>query len=200
MKQSPFDLSNQSPSSKIIVALERISEAFRVLLWNEGKNNSLSPIQVQVLIYLLFHSQENCRVSNLASEFNMTKATISDSVNSLLAKKLIIKTGDKEDTRSFTISLTKEGKKIAQRCSSFTSAIETPLLELSANQKEEILSGLLQLIKQLNAAGIITVQRMCLNCRFYSENNGTGYCNLLNQPLAKSDLRVDCPDYELIEI
>lgn len=97
--------------SKIVVALERISEAFRVLLWNESKSNALSPIQIQILIFLLFHSEAQCKVSYLAEEFNMTKATISDSVKVLLLKKLIKKTGDELDTRSYTISLTAGGKK-----------------------------------------------------------------------------------------
>jgi hypothetical protein len=72
--KSPFDLNQQNKKveSKIVVALERISEAFRVLLWNESKENALSPIQIQILIFLLFHSDEMCKVSYLAQEFNMT--------------------------------------------------------------------------------------------------------------------------------
>ena len=54
--KSSFDLKRQSTKieSKIVVALERISEAFRVLLWNESKENSLSPIQIQLLIFFTF--------------------------------------------------------------------------------------------------------------------------------------------------
>lgn len=64
MKYSSFNLSeqNQKVESLIVVALERISEAFRVLLWNESKENSLSPIQIQILIFVNFHSLEKCKV------------------------------------------------------------------------------------------------------------------------------------------
>ncbi|MEO6831625.1 MAG: MarR family transcriptional regulator, partial [Chitinophagaceae bacterium] len=60
MSKSAFDLSQQNRSidSKIVVSLERISQAFRVLLWKESKEFSLSPIQIQVLIFLLHHSDE----------------------------------------------------------------------------------------------------------------------------------------------
>jgi hypothetical protein len=34
----------EKTESKTVVALERISEAFRVLLWDESKKNGLSPI------------------------------------------------------------------------------------------------------------------------------------------------------------
>ena len=108
MKHSSFNLNeqNQKIESRIVVALERISEAFRVLLWNESKENSLSPIQIQILIFIYFHSLEKCKVGYLADEFNMTKATISDSVKILLSKELVTKETDPIDTRSFSLSLT----------------------------------------------------------------------------------------------
>ena len=101
MKHSSFHLTeqNQKIESRIVVALERISEAFRVLLWNESKENSLSPIQIQILIFIYFHSPEKCKVGYLADEFNMTKATISDSVKVLLSKELVTKETDPNDTK-----------------------------------------------------------------------------------------------------
>jgi hypothetical protein len=53
MGKSPFDLKhqNENTDSRIIAAMERISQAYRVLLWNESKELSLSPIQIQILIF-----------------------------------------------------------------------------------------------------------------------------------------------------
>jgi len=129
MKQASFSLSgqNQKVESRIVVALERISEAFRVLLWNESKENALSPIQIQILIFVHFHSSEKCKVGYLADEFNMTKATISDSVKVLLHKNLVAKETDETDTRSYSLSLTPEGEKIVKKASFFASSIEQPL-------------------------------------------------------------------------
>lgn len=196
---SSFNLKQQDKKveNKIVVALERISEAFRVLLWKEGKENSLSPIQIQILIFLLFHSQEKCKVTYLADEFNMTKATISDSVKVLLQKDLIKKTEDASDTRSYTITLTPEGKEVAEKASSFANAIAKPLDKLTAEQKTIMLNGLLHLIHDLNKAGIITVQRMCLTCTRYSFKNGIHYCSLLQSELSNEELKVDCPEHEL---
>lgn len=184
--------------NKIVVALERISEAFRVLLWNESKNNALSPIQIQILIFLLFHSEDKCRASYLAAEFNMTKATISDSLKVLRSKQLIKKSGDELDTRSYTISLTVEGRRVAKQASSFTSSIERPLNKFSFEQKSAILDGLLKLISELNKTGVISIQRMCFTCRNYQSDNGIHYCKLLQSTLAASQLRIDCPEHELI--
>lgn len=199
MKYSSFNLSeqNQKIESRIVVALERISEAFRVLLWNESKENSLSPIQIQILIFIYFHSQEKCKVGYLADEFNMTKATISDSVKVLLSKELVAKETDPIDTRSYSISLTAEGKKIAKKTSLFASSIEQPLEKLTEEQKAIMLNGLLKLIYDLNKSGIITIQRMCFTCSNYQVDKGIHYCKLLKSRLAESELRVDCPEHEL---
>lgn len=199
MKYSSFNLNeqNQKVESRIVVALERISEAFRVLLWNESKDYSLSPIQIQLLIFIYFHAQEKCKVSYLANEFNMTKATISDSIKVLLSKKLVSKEVDSVDTRSFSLSLSVEGKEIAQKASFFASSIEQPIGKLSEEQKTIMLTGLLKIIYDLNKTGIVTTQRMCFNCSNYELINGMHYCKLIKSQLAESELRLDCPEHEL---
>jgi len=199
MKYSSFNLNeqNQKIESRIVVALERISEAFRVLLWNESKENSLSPIQIQILIFIYYHSLEKCKVGYLADEFNMTKATISDSVKVLLSKELVTKETDPIDTRSFSLLLTNEGKKIAKKASFFASSIEHPIEKFTQEQKAIMLNGLLKLIYDLNNSGIITIQRMCFTCSNYQIDNGVHYCKLLNSKLAENELRVDCPEHEL---
>ena len=201
MKHSSFNLNEQTQKieSRIVVALERISEAFRVLLWNESKENSLSPIQIQILIFIHFHTLEKCKVGYLADEFNMTKATISDSVRVLLAKELVAKETDPIDMRSYTLSLTDEGKNIAKKASFFASSIEQPIEKLTQEQKTIMLNGLLKLIYDLNKSGIITIQRMCLSCAYY-QSSGEGqehFCKLLNKELHVTDLRIDCPEHEL---
>ena len=199
MKYSSFNLNeqNQKIESRIVVALERISEAFRVLLWNESKENSLSPIQIQILIFIYFHSTEKCKVGYLADEFNMTKATISDSVKVLLSKELVTKETDPIDTRSFSLSLTKEGKKTAKKASLFASSIEQPIEKLTSEQKTIMLNGLLKLIYDLNKSGIITIQRMCFTCSNYQLEKGVHYCKLLKSQLAENELRIDCQEHEL---
>ena len=199
MKYSSFNLNeqNQKIESRIVVALERISEAFRVLLWNESKENSLSPIQIQILIFIYFHSLEKCKEGYMADEFNMTKATISDSVKILLSKELVTKETDPIDTRSFSLSLTYEGKKIAKKASLFASSIEQPIEKLTQEQKTIMLNGLLKLIYDLNKSGIITIQRMCFSCSNYQLEKGVHYCKLLKSQLAENELRIDCQEHEL---
>jgi DNA-binding MarR family transcriptional regulator len=140
---------------------------------------------------------EKCKVGYLANEFNMTKATISDSVKVLLSKGLVTKETDPIDTRSFSLSLTNEGKKIAKKVSLFASSIEQPIERLTQEQKEIMLNGLLKLIYDLNKSGIITIQRMCFTCSNYQLEKGVHYCKLLKSQLAENELRIDCQEHEL---
>jgi hypothetical protein len=57
MKKSIFNPSEQerSISSKIVVGLERVSEVFKVLLWEKAKLVGLSPIQIQILFFVAYH-------------------------------------------------------------------------------------------------------------------------------------------------
>ena len=204
MKKSAFNLEHQNSSieSKIVASLERVSQAFRVLLWNESKEFSLSPIQVQVLIFLLHHSDQKRKVSYLAEEFNMTKATISETIKTLEQKQLIKKEYAQHDTRSYIIHLTTKGKDTAEQTSLFAKQIQVPIDKLHSTDKENLLLSLLDIIQHLNKSGIITIQRMCFTCHFYEANkNGTEhFCGLLNTKLANTELRIDCAEHNQKQI
>lgn len=201
MKDSDFnlDFQNQHIESKIVAALERISQAFRVLLWEESKDYSLSPIMIQILIFLDNHSLEKSKVSYLADEFNMTKATISDSVRVLVKKELVRKEYDSTDNRSQFLILTDKGRDIVRKASLFSQDIRKPVEQMEGAEKEILLLKLLDIISFLNKTGVITIQRMCLSCRYYEyKGKSKGhFCHLLNERLKISDLRIDCPEHEL---
>ncbi len=124
----------------------------------------------------------------------MTKATVSDAVKVLLKKELLVKVPNPEDARSFDLVLSAIGRKIADSASVFTKELISPLYQLSDEEKSNLLASLFNIIRHLNKAGIITLQRMCFNCNFYSSSKGH-YCNLLKMPLRDTDLRIDCPEH-----
>ncbi len=109
-------------------------------------------------------------MSYLADEFNMTKATISDTVKTLEQKQLIKKEYETNDTRSYIIHLTKKGNDLAEQTSLFAKQIQIPIDKLHATEKENLLLSLLDIIHHLNKSGIITIQRMCFTCHFYKSN------------------------------
>jgi len=202
MEKSTFDLEYQNSNieSKIVASLEKIAQAFRVLLWDESKELALTPIQVQVLIFLLYHSSQQRKVSYLATEFNMTKATISETIKTLEKKQLIKRVSEQHDSRSFIIHLTEKGESLAQKTSFFTKQLQEPIGNLPSSDKENLLLSLLEIIQNLNKSGIISIQRMCFSCQFYKANNNgqEHFCNLLNTKLADTEIRIDCPEHKAI--
>jgi Transcriptional regulators len=184
---------------KIVAALEKISEVFRVLLWQEAKEHKLSPIQLQLLIFLKYHvTGKHRRIAAMAKEFNLTKATISDSIKVLEQKGLIERTADSLDSRSFNFSLTEKGMHLTGMIENFSMPLDGAIASLNPTQKEGLLSAVFDTIYKLNQTGIISTQRMCYNCLFYKgDHQHEHHCNLMQRPLAFDELRFDCPEHSM---
>ena len=79
--------------------------------------------------------------------------------------------------------------------------VESFSLEIIANSNQNdklvLWESITYIIQQLNELKIISVQRTCFNCKFYSDNNNISFCNLLNQNLKTEDIRIDCEEFEL---
>lgn len=192
-----FNLENQNNyiDNKIVAGLERLSQAFRVLLWEQARVQQLSPIQIQLLIFIRYHGSDRNNVSYLAKEFGVTKPTVSDAIKVLEQKALISKITDKEDNRRYHMKLTNAGKKVVRDTELYTAPISDWLSQVATNEKNMLWHSIKNMIGWLNTSGIITVQRMCYNCGHHTMKNGDHFCNLLNQILESGDIRIDCPEH-----
>jgi DNA-binding MarR family transcriptional regulator len=200
---SVFDLSAQHDDvdAKIVAALERLSQVFRVRLREEAWARDLSPTQAQFLIYLHYHDVDLRRISQLAREFDLTRATVSDAVASLETKKLIQRERWPEDRRVMSLQLTPDGEKLATILSGWADPIREHLRPFSPEDREAVMRFLIGLIGSLQRSGLITVARMCTTCRFFRQDIHPGepsphHCRFLDVPLGDADLRVDCPEHE----
>jgi DNA-binding MarR family transcriptional regulator len=189
--------------ARIVAALERLSQVFRVRLREEARRRNLSPIQAQFLVYLLHHDVVLRRVSQLAREFDLTQATVSDAVASLETKGLLRREQWPEDRRVVTLRLTPEGDGLATSLSNWADPIREHVEGFSQGERETAMGFLMELAGSLQRSGLITVARMCVTCRFFRRDVRPGeasphHCGLLNVPLGCSDLRVDCPEHEAL--
>ena len=198
MKASIFNTEFQQKNitSKIVVGLERISEVFRALLWKHAKTIGLSPIQIQLLIFIAYHKQHLCNVSHLAKEFNVTKPTISDAVRVLHTKEFIQKEYSTTDSRRYTISNTVSGTKIVKETEGFADPIKNGLLKMDSKELETFYTSLTTLIYSLNKNGVLSVQRTCYACKFYQRDEKKHFCNYLNKELRNKEIRLDCLEFE----
>ena len=198
---SVFNLKNQNTdlNSKIVAGLERLSQVFRILLWEKAKEQGLSPIQIQLLIFIRYHSANKATISYLAQEFNFTKPTISDAIRILQQKKLVKKMAHDTDTRSYTIQLTAAGAKIVLETENFANPLSEIISKAGTADKNILWQNIANLILQLNKLEVISVQRTCYNCKHFAFKNKNHFCNLLNQKLLMNDIRIDCEEFEIAE-
>jgi len=201
MGENHFDIEQQKVdlNSRLIVGFERIAEVFRVLLWNHAKELGLSPIQIQLLIFLESHHIELCTVSHLAKEFNMTKPTISDAVKVLAQKDLITKVPGQGDARSYAMTLSMEGTKVIKQVKGFTAPLEKSVNELETGEKEALYHSMTKLIFQLHKDEIISVQRTCFACKFHEKSEAGHHCHFIGEDLKDHEIRLDCGDFVLAD-
>lgn len=195
-----FDLASQQDhlDDRLTVALEKVAEVFRVLQWNEAKTHGLSPIQMQILVFLATHELALRKPAHLASEFNMTRPTISDAVKSLEQKKLLTRKKDPKDTRSHFLELTANGQTTAQEVSHYPAPVQQSLSRLDEAGKSQLLVQLLNVINTLVDQGMIEPKRMCFTCQHYRGNQrDTHHCELLGRELKPAGVRIDCPEHAL---
>jgi len=182
---------------KIAFGIEKLACANRVLLWEVAKQHKLSPIQIQFITFIKRHPEGFCTVNNLAKEFDLSEATVSEAIKSLYNKGFIFKKRKKEDRRVYIIQFTKSGKKLSKRVSDWSDALVEHIGKLPSDKKEKILIYLMELLESLQKAGIIRVAKMCLTCTNFERDAHPGserphYCRSTNTPLANSELTIDC--------
>ncbi len=179
---------------KILSALERVHVATKSSLQKAVQQQNLSPLHAQILHYLDNNGPQG--VSILATQLRVTKATISDSVASLHARKFVKKLPDKNDGRSHRVALTVAGEKEAVLLASYAAPFLKSVSTMDEAQKQALWEALLNLLKVMQAQGLIPPARMCATCRHFEQKSGGGYCRLMEINLAIPDLRVNCAEHQ----
>lgn len=187
---------NSKTAFKIVFALDKISEYFKNSLREKGKKYKLSPIQIQILIFIENHSNKYQTVNYISDEFNVSKATISDSIKTLEKRGLVKKVKSTKDSRSSLIKLDTKGEKIVDILSEFPQSLTDLVENIKSNNQELLWQELYNILNSLQSAGEINIQRMCNTCVHFSSKNHQSYCNLLNKVLESSDLRLDCNEHK----
>jgi DNA-binding MarR family transcriptional regulator len=182
---------------KIAGALERLSQAVRVLLQDAAQDYGLSPTQIHILVRLGTRGDLG-RVGWLADEFNLSQPTISDAVAALESKGLVAKRRASTDGRAYTIVVTAAGTGVIRRLGTWNRALRDAVEEAADEDKPAVMRFLFGIIAALQEQGVITVARMCITCRYFERSRSAKkphYCGLLRMPLPETELRIDCPEH-----
>lgn len=200
MTELNLTISKDDLNKVIVVALERLSQAFRTLLWDYAKQERLSPIQIQFLVYIASHPDKRSFVTEIARDFDLTPATVSDAVKTLDQKGLILKEASPADRRRYFLKLTPRGKKLTRDLSGWKGTIVEQLHQFPLETRQTVMIFLLELLESLKTGEVITEAKTCLSCSYFQRDaqadSDPHLCLLRNVAMNDLDIRIDCPNYK----
>ena len=197
--ETPWD-GTPDISARIIVAIGRVSSVMRAGVWEFATAENLNPTQAEIL-HLLRDRTQGVRLTWLASQLSVSKASASDSVAALVGKGLVRKARAQDDGRASALWLTPQGEVLTEKMSKALSFADDAAAALERKVQEELLVGLFKLIAQLQKGERFPALRACLSCRFFEANRFPGspaphHCALVKAPLPISFLRIDCAEHQ----
>ncbi len=180
---------------KFIAAIERLGRALRAARQAVATEFRISLLQLQIIEHL--DTLGSRRVGLLADELDVTPPTISDAISVLHDKGIVERSPDPEDGRAIFAHLTTTGKQLAARArAALAPRLHDDRID-SDHDQATALKVVLNEIRRLQLAGVITINRSCISCSHYQRPVGShpGRCLLLRTDLDNADLRVDCADH-----
>ncbi len=191
----PADLTG---SDKLVAALDRIARALRAHRQTVATAAGVSPLQADVVRILGSGTPTDPTVGLLAAELGLAQPTVSEAVSTLRRKGLVLRSGAADDRRRSVVRLTRRGRDLARELDRADDPFRDCVELLSADDRDQTLGVLLELIAGLLGAGVIEVSRSCPVCRFFDETGERPRCGLLQLELLPGDLRVDCPEHQAV--
>lgn len=190
----------ETVNRKIADALERLSSAIEVFIHERTDELELNETQGRILMYLYQHPDQQGQTSKMAREMRRTKPTISDAVDSLVDDGYVKRGRSEEDRRVMNLTLSGKGEEAAETLVRWPEVLERYMTSYSDEEKQTVLTFLMDLMKGALEEGAMPVARMCTTCRFFNRDpddvDSPYYCELLDIPLSEETLRVDCEEQE----
>jgi len=187
---------------QIAAALSRLGLFLRSAGWQAARAKGLTPTQAEILAHLARRGPT--RGAALAEALGVTPATLSDSAAALVAKGLAERHPDPDDARASLLHLTADGAATLGQMPEAPSDLLAALRSIPSEDRAALLRGLVTLIRSLQEARAIPVQRMCVTCRHFRPNIHSDavrphHCAFVDAAFGDAGLRVDCGDHEEAE-
>lgn len=203
MERPPVDFDTISEPLEVHVStgLAKIGAALKARAWKGAGPARLTPTQGQALT-LLRGEPQGLRLSTLARSLAITPATASDAVASLTAKGFVVRGVEAANRRAAAFALTPEGAALADEVATWPDFLARATGTLDASEQTVLYRALVKMIRALQEAGDIPVQRMCVSCRYFRPNvrpddpQRPHVCAFVGAPFGDRHLRLDCREQE----
>lgn len=187
-------------TDQIVFGFGRIAALLRAGLWQAGSGAGLNPAQAEILSRI---AGRPMRPGDLAAHLAVSPASLSDSVSALVGKGLAARQPDAQDGRASLVVATEDGKALAATLPAAPADFQAALDALPESERASLLRMLLHLIRGLQQARAISVQRMCVTCRHFRPHAHVDaahphHCAFVNAAFGDADLRLDCDDHDAV--
>ena len=113
----------------------------------------------------------------------------------------MLRAPDPSDARAAIIRTTAEGLRLGHEIAAYTSQFDLALASLPEAAQEQLLMSQIHIIRHLQEAGAIPLQRMCATCRHFRPHAHPHaamphHCAFVDAAIGGRDLRLDCGEHE----
>lgn len=180
----------------LIELIDRLGNLLRTENRRVGAKYSLQPVHIQILDYLRRCNKYSNTPIGISKYLGITKGTMSQSLNILVQKGLILKVADSDDKRSVHLKLTSNGSCLLERIIS-ESNLYGLLKSYSDNIPGTITEGLYDILIQLQKNNRSNTFGVCSSCRhLLREGSSKLRCGLTREILTKEDTELICHEHE----
>lgn len=197
---TPIEAGSGAVANRVATALAKLGLAQRHHAWRAAGARDLTPTQGQALALLARLREEEATVGGVAEGLAVSAPCASDAVATLEAKGLVAKRRAERDRRVVRLSLTRRGRREAERAALWPDFLARAVETLEPGERAALLSALVKTIRALQETGEIPVSRMCVTCvhfrpRVHDDARRPHHCAFVDAPFGDDALRVECADH-----
>lgn len=194
-----FDAISEPVAKRVTGGLAKIGLVLRSRAWKGATPAGITPSQAQALA-LLRESKDGLGPGSLAHLLGVAAPTATQMVQALVAKGLLVK-GPGPDRRSVALRLTPEGRSVAERSDDWPAFLAHAVETLAPEEQAAFLRSLVKIVRALQEAGDIPVQRMCVTCRHFRpyahpDPLAPHHCTYVDAPFGDRHLRLNCAEQD----
>jgi len=146
-------------------------------MWEVAKKENVTPTQMNLITFICEYPKRICTMSNLAKEFDLTQATVSEALSSL-EKKGFIEREKGEDKRKFFLIPTSNGKEKYKLLNTWKDEFTNQLKNIEDFDKKELLKITTLLVNGFSKSKILSVARICIACKNLYNKDGILVCSI----------------------
>ncbi len=199
---SIFDLKGvqESPVVQAALALYRIAQGIETMVRRQGDVVGLSRVGVQALLFLHNAHPHSRTIGSIARRFSVTPATVTRLVDALERKGLVQRVRLEEDRRTVRVELTDEGEEMIGKVIDVGEELEQLVRALPEREQEILAEGLMEILKGMQQAGLITASGTCRTCglfrpNYYPNEARPHYCALTGERLSEEESYLERLDW-----